>query len=290
MLKKLSKSHFDKYIGWAYGLALDKSKSSYPTYADGFKTEAEFIETAKRSFERSDEGILLFSDRYGVCGWINYYFIPQDGYISFHTFLTERNTEDALREFEKYCAENFDGELYMGFPEENVRALRFLQSNGYFLLEHSRPFVYEFEPNAPYNYDDSSQQVVEIGADNYELFRKLHAPTEQDMYWTSDRILADLNNWRIFYYDDGNTSAALYMMINGTAEIFGIDYADADGYSEKAFSSLLSAAIAACRSMKIHLLWYFTEEVYEHRTLEKTGFTRLSEYSCYTKVIEKVRK
>lgn len=60
MLKKLQERDFDRYVDFAYELALDMTKSGYPTYADGIKTKDDFITRARRAFSRDTEGILLF--------------------------------------------------------------------------------------------------------------------------------------------------------------------------------------------------------------------------------------
>ena len=38
MLRLCSKEEFDQYVDFAYDLALDVTKSGYPTYCDGVKT------------------------------------------------------------------------------------------------------------------------------------------------------------------------------------------------------------------------------------------------------------
>jgi len=50
MLIKLKEQDFDKYIDFAYALALDLTKSGYPTYTDGIKTREDFIRQSRRAF------------------------------------------------------------------------------------------------------------------------------------------------------------------------------------------------------------------------------------------------
>ncbi len=42
MLRELNQSNYKNYLDWAYSLALDMTRSGYPTYADGLKSRAEF--------------------------------------------------------------------------------------------------------------------------------------------------------------------------------------------------------------------------------------------------------
>ena len=61
MLRKTSLQDAQKYLGFAYSLALDLATSSYPTYLDGIKTEDDFNERAYRAFaDSSNEEILIY--------------------------------------------------------------------------------------------------------------------------------------------------------------------------------------------------------------------------------------
>ena len=42
MLRKCTEQEYKEYADFAYGLALDQSKSGYPTYCDGIKTKEMF--------------------------------------------------------------------------------------------------------------------------------------------------------------------------------------------------------------------------------------------------------
>ena len=60
MLRPCSEDEFYKYADFAYELACDLTKSGYPTYCDGVKTKAMFIDRALKAFERETEQMLLF--------------------------------------------------------------------------------------------------------------------------------------------------------------------------------------------------------------------------------------
>ena len=60
MLRLCSKEEFDQYVDFAYDLALDVTKSGYPTYCDGAKTKEMFIERSLKAFDRETEQMLLF--------------------------------------------------------------------------------------------------------------------------------------------------------------------------------------------------------------------------------------
>lgn len=58
MLKKLREQDFDRYLDFAYQLALDMTKSGYPTYADGIKTKDDFVARAREAFSADNEEML----------------------------------------------------------------------------------------------------------------------------------------------------------------------------------------------------------------------------------------
>ena len=99
MLRSLNENEFDRYIDFAYELALDPTRSGYPTYTDGIKTKADFIEHSKRSLADERDGILLYERDGKVCGWIRYFTEPDEKYMQTDAFNIESGTRDALHEF-----------------------------------------------------------------------------------------------------------------------------------------------------------------------------------------------
>lgn len=283
MLIRLKKDDIDKYIEWAYSLALDINRSSYPTYIGGIKTKEDFINVALKSFDEKNSEILLYCNDSKIFGWIHYFYLPQDDYISFHTFLTERDTAGALCEFEKFCSENFKGTLYMGFPQKNTSAVSYLKANGYELIEQSDPFVYRLPCRMQPQTKDC---ITQIHKDNFGIFAELHKPIELDMYWTCDRISAEIDNWFIYVYDDGACSAAIYFNLYDQAEIFGVDYKNGV-FSQTAFVALVAQALELSGARGKKYLWYFAENDSERKELAKLGFEKLCEYVLFTKQIDK---
>ncbi|MDE7385092.1 MAG: hypothetical protein K2M84_04975, partial [Anaeroplasmataceae bacterium] len=115
MLVKLKKEELEKYIDFAYEVSLDLSKCCYPTYADGIKTKKDFIDIAKKSFEKENDEIYLFYHNDKLEGWINYYYIPEDQYFACETFSIDNHMDIALEEFFKHIEFDFKGyEFYFG--------------------------------------------------------------------------------------------------------------------------------------------------------------------------------
>lgn len=120
MLRVLEEAEFDKYIDFAYNLALDLTKSSYPTYTDGIKTKEDFIARAKVSFRKESEEIMLFEVDGSVEGWIHYYVLKEDeNYVDVIFFKNYDYLSEATG-LVKVTKDNFDefAEIHKAHDED----------------------------------------------------------------------------------------------------------------------------------------------------------------------------
>lgn len=278
MLTELNSKDFDKYVDWAYALALNITRSAYPTYADGIKTKEDFINNSLKSFSSPNDKILLYSENNKILGWIHYYYLAEDKYVGLCAFNTEKNTKQALKEFENYCKLRYRGyTLYMGFPCKNFEAISYFKENGYILLESSYPHIFNFDRYKPFI---CSENIIKITVDNYSLFKKLHQEIESDMYWNSERILNSFEKWRIYYYDNGIKRGAIYFTDNELPEIFGTDFSD-NKPDLDVLRELVKKCMNVCASSGADYLYYFSSDT-EREILAKLGFECLSEYNLFT--------
>ena len=277
MLTRITRSEFDRYADWAYGLALDLTCSGYPTYADGIKTREDFISRARKGMERESEEILLFSAGGQVCGWIHWFWLPEDGYAQAISFLTASHTDEAIAEFVAHAAERRPGyALHMGFPEENADAVQWLRQSGFRLLEQSVHHELMFDR---YSLREVPPGVSLLsGGDDEATFRALH--TAKDLYWTAERILNDPTNWRVYFY---GAEAALYarMEENGWPEIFGM----AGNVTPAAYRALMAACLNDGKASGAAHMTYFEEDERMRPILAELGFEVISRYVCYQKTI-----
>ncbi len=280
MLRTCSKDEFNEYIDFAYELATDLTRSGYPTYCDGIKTKAMFVERSRKAFERETEDILLFVYEGEVQGLIHYYWLPEDRYLQTYCFTIAKGTEQALSEFLAYVGQRFRGyDVFLGFPAENHSAVRYLVGQGFECIEN------DYNNTAYLDRLDTIPQnsgVTQIGRDNYESFQTLHGQIEGDMYWNSERILADLEDWVIFVKStDGEPQGAVYYRDAGDGwfEIFGIDM-DHGAYHPALFKELLNAALSDAKRRNGRFMTFFCDEEYEEAALA-CGFTCVGNYLCY---------
>jgi len=95
-----------------------------------------FIERSSKAFTRDTEQILLFEYDGVVQGWIHYYWISEDNYLSTCSFNINIAMRQALKEFIEFASERFRGyDLYLGFPAENKDAIEYLSGHGFECIE-----------------------------------------------------------------------------------------------------------------------------------------------------------
>lgn len=277
MLIPLKREEFDKYIDFIYALALDPAKSGYPTYTDGIKTRADFVERSLQSFERENEDILLYEREGRVTGWIHYFYLSDDKYLDTCSFCIAEGMGDAVREFIAFARERFPGsELCLGFPGENTQAAEALEAVGFTCIERDFNDVFDMDR---YELRQLDPDVVPVTRENFDLFRKLHA-RDEDMYWNSERLLADMDNWRLLLYMPGGlpTGALQARRDSVMGEIFALFFAAA--YDAVAYRALVTAALNGAKADGARAMVFFNDSEGQADALAM-GFRCVGEYVCY---------
>lgn len=283
MLRKCTRQEFERYAEAVYAIARDPARSGYPTYCDGIKTKEMFLERAERAFSEASEELLLFTYEGEVEGWIHCYCLPEDRYLSTEGFYVTRHTEQALREFLAYAQAHYRGfELYLGFPEDNRRAVDFLESNGFALLEKSCNHTAFLRAYVPVPVEDD---IVRVTRENFAAFRALH--DEYEMYWNADRLYADIEHWVIFArMQNGEALGSVYYTAAGEGwfEIFGVDRRDG-AHAAETFRTLLGKVLNAAKEQGGRYMTFFCEPE-DQATVQALGFARVGTYLCYRKRME----
>lgn len=284
MLRPLKQSEFEMYVHFAYDLALDLSKSSYPTYCDGIKTKTDFIEQAKRAFDRKHEEILLFEYDRVVEGWIHYYAMPEDRYVSFFIFNIRKHVAVAVDEIIEYLAKNYHGcRLYFGLPTENEAVITHLRAIRFSKKEEHCVDVLHFHSHQS---SDLVEGIVKITRKNFTVLAGLHDATDDDMYWNNLRLLAALENWNIYLlYENGSAVGAIYFgyVDDSVIEIYGTDYVH-NRFSSEVFRKLLTHAMKEGKKAGMKHLVHFTGEN-EHPVAVQMGFRLVSRCELYSRDI-----
>lgn len=285
MLRSCTKNEFDKYTDFIYELAMDLTKSGYPTYCDGIKTKVKFVERSLKAFERDTEHMLLFECEGEVQGMIHYFWIPEDHYLQTIGFNISKAIEQAISEFLAYVGERFKGyDVLLRFPAENHSAVNFLAGQGFECIENdynNTAFLDKFDKTR------ENSDLIRIEKGNYEKFEALHNQTEG--YWNSERILEALDNWIILVKEkDGESHGAVYYrataLVDGWFEIYGIDM-NQEAYNPELFKELLNAALLDAKRRNGRFMTFFCDEEYEKAAIE-CGFKCVGYNLCYKTHLE----
>ena len=281
MLARATMQDIRDYGDWAYSLALDPTRSGYPTYCDGIKTKAEFLTAAKQALMRETEELLLFRMDGAVEGWISLTWIPEDGYLQVDSFNIRRGTRRALEELLTLLERHYSGyTAHFGFPGENRDAICFLRSQGFRCIEHAWNHTFVFQN---YRATADAEGIERITRQSFDRFCAVYRP-DPDTYWDCSRILETLEDWTIFVKDqNGAPDSAIFLRGGGArcCEVYGAAFADGE-FHERSFCELRSAALNACKRMGARYMTYLCGEE-ERKALQEFGFRYIGEYVLYAK-------
>ena len=279
MLIKATKEDVLKYMDFVYEIALDQTKSGYPTFADGIKTKDDFISLALKSFSRDREEILLFEFEGNIEGWINYYWIPEDKLVGIDCFAINKGTEEAIKELLELLRNKFNGyEMYFGFPKGNIEATSYLERSGYQCIEEDYNNSFFFDDYTPIN---QNERILKITRETFKDFEALHKYKDEDMYWNCKKIFEAIDRWNIYvYYKNDKPVGAIYFTdLKLMLEIFGIDYLDGI-YNDEVFRVLMIKALNEGKKLGAKYLTFFNDEGSQEVLLD-LGFKYVGQYVCY---------
>lgn len=280
MLRIPTANEFEEYSERAYVLALDPSRSSFPSYADGIKTKEDFLAIAKRGFESENEEIYIFEHGGEMRGWIHFYVMKEDKYISLEAFETDGFEKEQFADFVALLKEKYTGyEVTAGFPSQNERAVSAAIENGFEIIEESAVNILFFSDYEP---QSESGRVEPLTKKNLAVFAKLHDKVE--MYWNTKRLTEAYfggDKWRIYMTEkDGKAAAIYFVYAENIAEIFGLDFSD--GFDGTAAEELLTAALnEAKKNVSAKAMYWFTEDERETELAKRFGAEKFTDYKAF---------
>lgn len=276
MLMKAAREDIERYMDFAYSLALDQTRSGYPLFSDGVSTKEQFVNYVWKSCDSNDRDILLFTVDGVVEGWIQFFYIEQDRYLQTNGFLINRNTEQALAEFMEYAGARFAGyDLYLGFPRRNARAIAFLQKEGGRLIEEAYHDIFIFDDSVIHQ---EPAGVVRVTENNFSEFREIYQ-ADPDTYWNSERIYSTLAQWMIYLlYRDG---IAVGCVCAKDGEIFSLGYRD-NIFDKNTYQALVTVILRELKAAGYEHMIFFNDEESQSAALDM-GFSCVGEYVLYVK-------
>lgn len=271
MLRKIETTEFEELVEFAYEVSQDLSKTSFPVYTDGIKTKQDFLLRSRDGIQREGEEILVFQKNGQVEGWVHYFTIPSAKYIVMCNMSIRSGYAEAFAELLEYWKQEYPGYLWsVYFPEENQEIAAFMKEHHY--EEKSREIV-DVLAFQDYEKKEDNGHVVEIQQNNFSVFREIHQPHEQGMYWTSERIENTLDNWAIYAYKENDQYiGAVYYNGKGSQnlEIFGIDLLP-EVDNPNVIRELLISALNGAKDAGANSMYFFNDES-THEIAKKVGF------------------
>lgn len=272
MLRKVHTDELDALITEFWPVALDLSRSSYPTYTDGIKTREDFSGQVYRA-AREAWGEVLVHLWNGAVNGLLVIDVADDAFVSLHVCLTHAHQPECLSEALAHLHKKHAGKtLWLGFAPENAEMLAFAEGNGFALLDDTVNWNISLAAWQPAATECPVQRVDD---DHYAAFRALW--TDESMYWNAERIRAAMERWMLFVTADGRGAVAC--LDEGVMlEIFGFQYRD--GYDEVTHRALMTACLNAAAERGSGYLTYFADRE-ETAVMQSLGFRRVSGYLCY---------
>lgn len=267
----------DARIDEFWFVALDLTRSTYPTYTDGIKTREDFADTLHRAAGADWGEVLLHVHGDEVNGLIVIDQVDEE-YVSLRVCLTYAHQRECLNEVLAHIVAKHAGRtLWLGFAPENADLLALARENDFGLLDDSTNWTLHLDDWAMQPED---AHVVAVKRTNYADFRAVW--TDTGMYWNADRIWEAFDQWTLHVYRDeqGVLGAVACMNDDVAAEIFGFQCVA--GCDECIHRALLVSCINAVKSVGTRHLTYFTDRG-EAEWIAETGFRRVSDYVCYKK-------
>ncbi len=290
MLIPLQEKDLDKYIDFAYELALDPARTFYPVFFDGIKTKENFIARARKAFSKPEDEILLYQADGAVEGWLHYYHLPEDHYIQLYTSCIRQNTTGALEELSGYLAERYPGcDWFVGFPAENREAEAWAKGAGFRQFDDAQNYSFFFDRYDPVPDDPSVERITE---ENFEKFQRVHRTIEADMFWNCQRVREKLSDWTIFVAEEDGVAGEIIakeIIASGsggsTYEIFAMCCEDGQ-HHEDLYRRLLTRFLNEGKRQSAKDLTFFVGTDDEmNRIMPELGFHHVGRYLGYHKVI-----
>lgn len=277
MIRRLKAEEVPAAAAYAWTLCGDLKMRSYPLYS----TQAGLL----REFEKcagKDGCVLLGYFKEGrLAGVLSGFAIPRDHYLQTTGLYADSGAvvNALLSEIERGHEAL---EKYVGVTEQNTAAAGVLAARGYLIADTGREYrvpVRNFHPAG----DGSA--VIRISRENWRCYAKIHDARFPDIYWTSARLLEDLDHW-IALLLPGDVEACLFAKTRGKCgnrdltEIFGLSAGD--NVSALSLLAGLSREMAGDSAVQEVMHLYGGEE-WEERVLTDSGFTLRSGYQCWKK-------
>ncbi len=216
MLRSLKQREIKAAAKLAYNLSLNKATNSYTLRESFHEYEAAF----NYAFDALNYELLGYFNNKELIAVISFYTLKKDLYLQTNAVFIKTESETVLTEFINYLKVKYSGyEVFSGYPKENELIIAFLLKQDFQIIESSidmRLKRSEFTPSNIIN------PLIKTNHDNYFDFAEFHDKKALDVYWNSQRIKADFENWIIYAYCHASKVRASITIKRNVGEIFSL--------------------------------------------------------------------
>jgi hypothetical protein len=281
MIRQMSRSEAPAASTLAWAQCGKMKNRSFPLYASQPLLLREFENCAARG------DLLGYFEGECLTGVLSRLAIPADRYLQTTGLYTDSSDPETV--LDALLGELERGqeamEKYIGVTAENTAASAVLTRRGYQISETAQEYRAEIEA---FHAAGDPDGTARVSRENWPAYAAFHDRTYPDIYWTAERLLADLDNWAVYAeIRDGAIVGSLAAKLCGKsgnrelAEIFAWSAPE-----ERTARSLLAAFADDLRDAPdVRQVSYFYDgsEPWGENILTDAGFTLRSRYRCWKK-------
>ena len=189
------KIDLEEAIEFAWDITRRDGKAGYPEKTweyDGLREE--FI----KAYNHQDDKMLLLRSGEDINGVVCLFIDKENKYLqTIGGIYYKDDFEYVLNKFIEYLEENFKSyDMIIGYTSKDKNILKVLEQKGE--IFEKAEFFKLYKNNLKIK--DIREDIRLLTTDDLEDFSDIHDKINPDMYWTSERLKKNLDNWRIFVY------------------------------------------------------------------------------------------
>lgn len=272
------KIDLEEAIEFAWDITRRDGKAGYPEKTweyDGLREE--FI----KAYNHQDDKMLLLRSGEDINGVVCLFVDKENEYLqTIGGIYYKDDFEYVLNKFIEYLEENFKSyDMIIGYTSKDKNILKVLEQKGE--IFEKAEFFKLYKNNLKIK--DIREDIRLLTTDDLEDFSDIHDKINPDMYWTSERLKKNLDNWRIFVYREmGKIKSYIMSQVytDLTGEIFNITNV---GFLDR--SIIEDLVYIVCKDMfdigVTDIVSSCDMESYEKDLYYKLGFERTNDYIGY---------
>ncbi|MGL4338670.1 MAG: GNAT family N-acetyltransferase [Turicibacter sp.] len=284
MIIEVKEENLEDIVNYSWQIASDKTKSGFPR----LNSYQDMYDRFLKAIKHREDKVLAYYHQNQLIGVLRLLVVKENNYLeALGGIYTHVDFKVVAPPFIQYIKENYKGfELDFGFPKEYSDAIIYLEEIKAKLCCAS--VVMELRVK-DYVRSEARYQVSALKPKDYQAYKAFHDKYYPNFYWSSDRVLETLENWKIYNVIENEKivgSIFIRLLGNQTAEIFGL--AIEPNYKNTNLElELLSESLADIIQCGIEEVLFFVDEkaLADYEASLKTGFKQIDTYRSYKLIL-----